>query len=140
MGPGGGAPPRSASRAARATPAPFVTPPPGLEAIQREAHVGIVCAGKLGDFSLEDASFAGWLASALERPGAQRDRADTKLAPALAPRDAEEVRAILQGSSHGRYLASLGAEFRADVDRCAEMDVLHRAFGMYGALGTGGGA
>ena len=38
------------------------------------------------------------------------------------------VRTALESSSHGRYLRSLGGEFLRDVERCAEIDALDRAF------------
>src|SRR5213083_2607015 len=47
-----------------------------------------------------------------------------RLARSLAPRDAAEVQAVVQGSAHGRELRALGARYAADVEWCAELDRL----------------
>ena len=97
-------------------------------ALAREREVVIVCAGKLGRFSLEDTGLAGWLCARLEARGAALAGAAGRLARTLAPRDAGEVMALVQGSSHGRYLRTLGADFAADVEYCGRLDALDRAF------------
>ena len=85
------------------------------------ADVAIVCAGRVGRFSLEDAACAG----ALVRRLADR-------AAGLALNDAAEMAAdydrthgkdpegILRRSEHGRYLVGLG--FEEDLPVCAAVD------------------
>ncbi len=123
-------------RRARAAPrrllAAFVNAAAAERALTSEAAVVIVCAGRLERFSLEDALFAGWLCARLEARGATLEGAAARLARALAPRDAAEVRALVEGSSHGRYLRSLGPEFAADVEFCARLDAIDRAFELTG--------
>lgn len=96
--------------------------------IAGERHVVIVCSGKLGRFSLEDTAFAGWLCRALAKRGASIEGAAARFAMRTAPENAEAVRRIVEGASHGRYLIGLGGEFRRDVARCAEIDALDRAW------------
>lgn len=86
------------------------------------SFVLIRCAGLQGAFALEDAACAGWLCAALARGGATLEGAASRAAAALAPRDAAEVRALVQGAAHGRTLRGLGAAFAADVDECARLD------------------
>lgn len=106
----------------------FVNTRAVVRALDGAPRVTIVCSGKLGRFSLEDAAYAGWLCRALEERGAVRAGAAADFAVRVAPRDAVGVRGILEGSSHGRYLRALGGEFLRDVSRCAELDVVDRAF------------
>lgn len=97
----------------------------------REARPGnllIACAGKLGGFALEDAAFAGWLCAALAREGATLEGAAARMCAAIAPRDAAEVRAAVQGSSHGRVLRRMSDVFARDVEFCAELDRVGEAF------------
>lgn len=99
-----------------------------LERVRAEDRVIAVCSGKLGRMSLEDAAFAGWLCARLQESGARIEGAAAALALTLAPRDRFETRAIVQGSSHGRYLRSLGPDFAADVEIAGEIDALSEAF------------
>jgi 2-phosphosulfolactate phosphatase len=101
-----------------------------LEEVRSEERLVVVCAGKLGRLSLEDAAFAGWLCERLGERGARLEGAAAALAASLAPRDRLETRALVQGSSHGRYLRSLGPDFAADVELAAELDALPRAFSL----------
>ena len=119
---------RAGRRARRRVRGCFANATAALEAVAREPEVAIVCSGKLGRFSLEDAAFAGWVCEALECRGARIEGQPARLARSLAPRDAFEVRAMVEGSSHGRYLRALGGPFARDVDFCATMDRLDRAF------------
>lgn len=98
------------------------------ERLRTAGSVRIVCAGQNGAFALEDVAFAAWLARALAEDGAHFDHPADRCAARLAPRDANDVRAMLEGSAHGRRLSALGPEFRADVLRCAELDVIDRAY------------
>ena len=93
-----------------------------------ERHVVIVCSGKLGHFSLEDTAFAGWLCRSLAKRGAKVEGASARFAMRTAPEDADGVRHVVEGASHGRYLIALGGEFRLDVARCSEIDSLDQAF------------
>lgn len=110
----------------------FVNAGAVADALAPEREVVIVCAGKLGRFSLEDMLLAGWLCARLEAHGAALAGPAARLARALAPRDAAEVLALVQGSSHGRYLRSLGADFAADVDDCGRLATIGRAFELPG--------
>jgi 2-phosphosulfolactate phosphatase len=107
--------------------ASFVNATAVTEALARRPLVRIVCAGKLGRFALEDAACAGWLCEQLARRGARLEGPEAHLALRLAPRDAGEVRALVQGSSHGRELRDLGPEYARDVEFCATLDALDRA-------------
>jgi 2-phosphosulfolactate phosphatase len=100
-----------------------------VSAVAGRRHVWLQCAGKLGRFSLEDAACAGWLCAALAERGATIDGEPARLARSLAPRDAHEIRAMLQGSEHGRALRALSPAFARDVEFCAGVDRYDRAFG-----------
>ncbi len=106
----------------------FVNAAATLAALERERDVLLVCAGKLGRFSLEDAAFAGWLCAALESRGAVLEGEAARLARTLAPTTPQEVHALVQGASHARYLRRIGAEFAKDVEFCSGLDTIDRAF------------
>lgn len=85
------------------------------------ADVAIVCAGRVGRFSLEDAACAGALARRLA------DRAAGLVVNDAAEMAAEYDRThgadpegILRRSEHGRYLIELG--FEEDLPVCAAVD------------------
>jgi len=118
---------RAAVGARRVLPGAFVNATAVLEAVGRDEEIVVICAGKLGDFSLEDAAMAGWLAERLAARGARLDRA-AALVRDLAPRDAGDVRRLVQGCAHGRYLRSLGPDYSRDVEFCAGLDTVGRAF------------
>lgn len=99
-----------------------------LRALGEAPLVRITCAGKLGEPGDEDLAFAGWLCASLAARGWSLDGEAARACAASAPRDAGEVRARVEGSEHGRYLASLGPEFAADVRWCATLDALDAAF------------
>jgi 2-phosphosulfolactate phosphatase len=107
--------------------AAFVNADAVLEALAGERFVLIVCAGKLGRFALEDAACAGWLCERLAARGADFEGSEAALVRRLAPRDAGDVRRIVQGCSHGRYLRRLGPEFARDVELCAALDSVTEA-------------
>jgi 2-phosphosulfolactate phosphatase len=104
----------------------FVNASAVVEAVRECPFVLLVCAGKLGGFALEDAACAGWLCERLAARGARLEGAGARLALPLAPRGPAEVRAIVQGSAHGRYLRSLGTEYAADVEFCSRLDTVER--------------
>lgn len=114
----------AAARARRRVPGAFVTAAATARAVAAARSVVVVCAGKLGGFSLEDAAFAGWLVRALSYSGFELEGAGARVALNLAPADAGEVVAMVAGSGHGRYLAALGPEFRRDVEVCSQLDTL----------------
>jgi 2-phosphosulfolactate phosphatase len=98
------------------------------ERVRREREVAIVCAGKLGRFSLEDVACAGLLIARLEAQGSVSSDAAARLARALAPADAGEVRALVGGASHARELAGMGDAYVRDVEFCAGLDTIDHAF------------
>lgn len=98
-----------------------------LRSVGGDASVTLVCAGKEGRFSLEDAGLAGWLCAGLAAHGWALDDA-ARSAVRLAPADANAVRALVEGSSHARELCALGEAYAADVAFCATLDAVDRAF------------
>jgi 2-phosphosulfolactate phosphatase len=117
-----------AARARRRVLGAFVNASAVLEAVTGDESVTVVCAGKLGGLALEDAAFAGWLVERLGARGARVEGAAAAFARRIAPRDGVEVRALVQGASHGRYLRSLGAGYARDVEFCAGLDTVGHAF------------
>ena len=107
----------------------FVNASAVVTSLVGRTFVRLACAGKEGRFALEDAACAGWLCEALAKRGARIEGDGARLAAALAPRDAAGVRSLLQGSAHGRTLRALGTAFARDVEFCAELDRMERAFG-----------
>lgn len=105
----------------------FVSASALLRAIGEAPWVWITCAGKLGEPCEEDLAFAGWLCAALAARGWTLDGEPARACAASAPRGPDEVRARVEGSEHGRYLASLGPEFAADVRWCATLDAMDSA-------------
>jgi 2-phosphosulfolactate phosphatase len=112
----------AASRCRRRWLANFTTLSAVVEALAGESDVWLVCAGKLGGFALEDAACAGAIAARLAARGATLANDPARLVCALAPADAAEVRTLVRGCDHGRWLAGLGASFAADVAFCATLD------------------
>ncbi len=106
----------------------FVNASAVLEAVAADRRVAVVCAGKLGGYALEDAALAGWLVERLAARGALVRGAAAAFARRIAPRDAAEVRALVQGSAHGRTLRAMGAGYARDVEFCAGLDTIARAF------------
>jgi len=106
----------------------FVNATATLEGIANDPGVLVACAGKLGRFALEDAAFAGWLCARLAERGARLANDAARLAAALAPRDPAEVRALVEGCSHARYLRSLGPEYARDVEFCSRVDAVGGSF------------
>jgi len=117
----------SAARCRRRWFASFATLSAAVEVLAAEPEVWLVCAGKLGRFALEDAACAGALAARLAERGATLANAAARAAATLAPTSAEDVRALVAGCDHGRWLAGLGESFAADVATCATLDGLREA-------------
>jgi len=107
----------------------FVNASAVVAALEGRAFVRLACAGKQGSFALEDAACAGWLCAALAARGARIEGGQARLAASLAPADVAGIRALLQGSAHGRTLRGLSPLFARDVERCAELDAVDRVFG-----------
>jgi 2-phosphosulfolactate phosphatase len=116
----------AAARCRRRVLGNFIALTATVESVKEEADVWLVCAGKLGRFALEDASCAGTIAARLAAGGATLANDDARLAATLARDDADAIRAVVTGCDHGRWLASLGDAFAADVEFCAQVDTLHR--------------
>jgi 2-phosphosulfolactate phosphatase len=108
--------------------AAFVNAAAVVESVRRERQVTIVCAGKVGGFCLEDAACAGLLLARLEAHGGVPDGAPARFARALAPTDGDDVRALIEGTANGRELRSMGPAYVRDVEMCAGLDTLGRAF------------
>jgi 2-phosphosulfolactate phosphatase len=118
----------AAGRARRRLLGAFVNANAVLEAVAADEMVTVVCSGNLGGYALEDAALAGWLVERLAARGARVAGAAAAFARRLAPRDAADVRALVQGASHGRYLRSLGPGYARDVEFCAGLDTISRVF------------
>ena len=118
----------AAGGARRRVLAAFVNAGAVVDRVRGESEITIVCAGKLGRFGLEDAACAGLLLARLEAHGAVAADPAARLARSLAPADAAEVRALVGGAAHARDLATMGGAYRRDLDRCAGLDTLDRAF------------
>jgi 2-phosphosulfolactate phosphatase len=118
----------AARRARRRVLGAFVNASAVLEEVAGDEEVTVVCSGKLGGYALEDAALAGWLVERLAARGARVRGAAAGFARRTAPCDAAEVRALVQGAAHGRYLRSLGPEFARDVEFCAGLDTISQAF------------
>lgn len=117
------------ARAARCwLPGSFVNASAVVEALVGEERVAILCAGNLGRPSLEDLGCAGLLCARMAARGATLDGDAARLASTVAPHDARETQALVEGSSHGRYLRLLGGVFVRDVDFAAGLDRIDRAF------------
>ncbi len=100
-----------------------------LEALRGAERIRIACAGKEGAFALEDATCAGWFVSRLVAQGAEAANDAAHFCAAIAPRDAGEVRTLVEGCDHARVLCALGPEYAADVRFCATLDALAEAHG-----------
>lgn len=98
-----------------------------LKSVGGDAGIAVICAGKEGRFSLEDAGLAGWLCAGLSAHGWTLDDS-ARSAARLAPMDARAVRALVESSSHARDLVALGEAYAADVTFCATLDAVDRAF------------
>ncbi len=114
----------AASRCRRRLFASFAALTAVTEALAREPDVWIVCAGKQGRFAIEDAACAGTLAARLAARGATLANDEARFAARLACDTAADVRALVEGSDHGRWLATLGEAFGSDVRFCATQDVI----------------
>lgn len=106
----------------------FVNASATVDAVANDSDVLVACAGKEGRFALEDAAFAGWLCARLAGRGARLANDAARFAVTLAPRDAADVRALVEGCSHARDLRSLGPEYARDVAFCSRLDAVGGSF------------
>ena len=85
------------------------------------ADVTVVCAGRVGRFSLEDAACAGALARRLAGRAAGLSLNDAaEMAAEYDRAHGQDPEGILRRSEHGRYLIELG--FEEDLPLCAAVD------------------
>jgi 2-phosphosulfolactate phosphatase len=84
--------------------------------------IHVICAGKLGQFALEDAVCAGHVLSELQkRKGLQLELSDGAIAALmLYERHQNALAEVVAQSQHGRYLAGIGMQ--ADLPFCAEVN------------------
>lgn len=118
---------QAASRCRRRLLASFANLTATVEALAAEPVVVLVCAGKEGRFALEDAACAGTIAKRLRERGATLANPAALIAASLACDSAGEVRALVEGADHARWLTSLGDSFAEDVRVCATLDTLSAA-------------
>jgi len=83
--------------------------------------VTIVCAGKEGVPSLEDFVCAGLLVEKFRTSEVTRLSAGAEEAVALHRAHGHDLRAMVEGCEHGRYLAGIG--MGRDVPYCAQLDL-----------------
>ncbi len=84
------------------------------------ADAVIVCAGKLGRFSLEDMLCAGAIANRATKDKMFKLSDSSQAALALYRKHSRRLASALAKTQHGAYLASLG--FTADIEFCARID------------------
>lgn len=83
--------------------------------------LAILCSGREGDFSLEDALCAGLLVERLLAMGLDVNLSDTvRAALALWHEHGTDLAGALQSSDHGKYLISIG--YDKDIADCAAID------------------
>jgi 2-phosphosulfolactate phosphatase len=92
--------------------------------LERPRDVAILCSGRNGEFSLEDAVCAGMLVARLR---ARREEdvtlSDSALAAAALYRTfGRGILGMLERSEHGRYLQEIG--FGGDLKECAAVDAV----------------
>jgi 2-phosphosulfolactate phosphatase len=108
--------------------AAFVNLSAVVKRLRGATEIVIVCAGKLGEPSIEDTACAGLLVRRLRAHGGEPLGTEAARAERTAPEDAEALRVLVEGCEHGLYLRSLGAEFARDVTWCSQYDVIDQAF------------
>lgn len=91
------------------------------EVIKTAQDLTIVCAGRTGRFSLEDAACAGALVGRLSNSVIGLELNDAaELTREYDRTHGQDVEGILRRSEHGRYLIELG--FEEDLPVCAKVD------------------
>jgi len=89
-------------------------------AAETAADIVVLCAGKLGMFSAEDAACAGHIVTALKAKGYVPGNDGARVAIEVAREAAVDWPSFVAGTDHGRYLISLG--FRADLPVVTALD------------------
>lgn len=96
------------------------------DALCSGTHIGVICSGRAGAFSLEDTVCAGMLvekmlALAPSNGGTEMELTDGAMAAmALWHHFGPDISAVCQEASHGKFLAGLG--FTNDLIFCGETD------------------
>ncbi len=90
--------------------------------LESRDEVDVVCAGLLGQFSLEDAVCGGMLVAGLARRRKVTLSDGAVAGKLLYQRYGRDILKMLQGSHHGRYLAGLG--FGEDLAFASQVDLL----------------
>ncbi len=92
--------------------------------LRAEEGLGLVCAGKFGRFSMEDAVCAGMIVARLkDHLGNDLELSDSAGAAEIIYRSNPlDTATLLQNCEHGKYLGSLG--FNEDLLVCAAVDAL----------------
>jgi len=85
----------------------------------------IICAGKEGNFSLEDTACAGMIINSLRDvfPGSHQEADANLTAQLLYKKFGNNILEILRKSQHGRYLESIG--LGEDLEFCSRLDFFH---------------
>ena len=85
----------------------------------------LICAGKEGKFSLEDAACAGMIINSLRDvfPGDHQASDANFTAQLLCEKFDNNILEILRKSQHGGYLESIGLE--KDLKFCSQLDLFH---------------
>ncbi|RKY81227.1 2-phosphosulfolactate phosphatase [candidate division KSB1 bacterium] len=91
--------------------------------LENGESVVILCAGKLGRFSIEDAVCAGMIVKSLQQHDAKIQIADSAVAAKiLFEKYSSNILGLLQNCEHGRYLISLG--LMKDLEVCAQVSTI----------------
>ena len=90
-----------------------------------QGDILIICAGKEGKYSLEDAACAGGIINSLRDvfPGGHQEVDANLTAQLLYKKFDNNILKILQKSQHGRYLESIGLD--EDLKFCSQLDFFH---------------
>lgn len=88
-----------------------------------EQGLAILCSGREGDFSLEDALCAGLLIERLAAAGLEINLSDTvRVALSLWHEYSNDLVGAMKASDHGKHLISIGYE--KDIEVCAAIDTI----------------
>jgi 2-phosphosulfolactate phosphatase len=111
-----------AGRAKRAVVGSFANLSAAVEKFKGEKKIVLLCAGRLGDLSLEDTACGGAFVEALLKVGAENWKLtdSAAAAKALFLHHAADLYAMALSSEHGSYLAHIGA--KEDVKQCVQRD------------------
>ena len=90
-----------------------------------QGDILLICAGKEGRFSLEDAACAGMMVNSLRDvfPGNHQEVDANFTTQLLYEKFSNNILEILRKSQHGRYLESIGLD--EDLKFCSQLDLFH---------------